>query len=95
MNKRLLKIMPKIVSTLRKHQVRKAGVFGSYARNDLRANSDIDILIEFTGKKSLIDLVGLKLDLEKSLKKKVDVLTYKSIHPLIKKQILKDEVKIL
>ena len=51
--------------------------------------------MKFKGKKSLIDLVRLKYQLEEKLKKKVDVLTYKSIHPLIKKNILDGEVRIL
>ena len=58
-------------------------------------NGDIDILIEFKGKKSLLDLAGLKIELEEKLKRKVDVLTYDSLHPLLKEHILAEQVEIL
>ncbi len=93
MKNEIKKIKPKIVKVLRKNNIEKAGVFGSYARGDQKKNSDIDILIEFNG--SLLDLVGLEMELKKALKRKVDLLTYKGIHPLLRKRILKEEVKIL
>ena len=54
-----------------------------------------DILIEFEATKSLLDLARLKMNLEAALKCKVDVLTYNSLHPLLKEQILAEEVEIL
>lgn len=84
-----------ILPVLKKNDVVKAGLFGSVARGDAKADSDIDILIKFKGRKSLLDLVGLKLELEEELNKKVDVLTYKSLHPLIREGVLREEIKIL
>ena len=80
---------------LKKNDVVKAGIFGSYARGEAKKRSDVDMLIKFKGRKSLLDLVGLEQELEKILKKKVDLLTYNSLHPLLKKQILQEEVRIL
>lgn len=80
---------------LKKNGVIKAGIFGSYARGEQKKGSDVDMLIKFKGRKSLLDLVGLQIELEEKLNRKVDVVTYKSIHPLLKKDILNDEVKIL
>ena len=88
-------ITRKIRPILKRNGVAKAGLFGSYARGEAKKRSDVDILIQFRGRKSLLDLVGLQQELEEKLKKKVDVLTYKSIHPLLKERILKEEVKIL
>jgi predicted nucleotidyltransferase len=73
----------------------KAGIFGSYARGEAKKRSDVDMLIKFKGRKSYFDLAGLQLILEEKLKKKVDLLTYRSVHPLLKEYIFKDEVKIL
>ncbi|RLG15171.1 hypothetical protein DRN69_03510 [Candidatus Pacearchaeota archaeon] len=86
----------KIIPILKRNNVVKAGIFGSFARGEAKKRSDIDILIEFDKRKrkSLLDLVGVKLELENKLKKKVDLLTYKSIHPLLKDIILKEEVRI-
>jgi len=85
----------KALPLLKKYDVAKAGVFGSFARGEEKGNSDIDILIEFKGKKSLLDLASLELELEKIFEKKVDLLTYKGIHPLLRERILKEEVRIL
>ena len=88
-------IQRSIVSLLKKHGVVRAGLFGSVVRGEPRKNSDIDILIEFRGKKSLLDLVALKLELERKLKRNVDLAEYAAVHPLLKDRILKEEVKII
>jgi uncharacterized protein len=97
MNKSLtVKQIAKVaVPILRKNGVVKAGIFGSYARGEAKKRSDIDILVQLKGKKSLLDLIGIELELKEKLKKKVDLLTYKSINPMLKKYIFKDEIKIL
>ena len=91
-NKRLIK---QIVPMLKRNGVVKAGLFGSFVRGEAKKKSDVDILIKFKGRKSLLDLIGLKLELEEKLRRKVDLLTYNSIHPLLKKRILGEEVRIL
>lgn len=83
------------VPLLKKHGVARAGIFGSYARGEERKQSDIDLLIKIRGKKSLLDIVRLQLELKKHLKKPVDVLEYQEVHPYIKKRILAEEVRIL
>lgn len=85
----------KIRPTLIKHDVVSAALFGSYARGENRANSDVDILVRFRGRKSLLDLVALETTLKGLLKRNVDLLTYKSIHPLLKDRILSEQKKIL
>jgi len=84
-------ISAKIIPTLKSQGVVKAAIFGSYAKGDTKKNSDIDLLIEYGERKSLLDLVGLKLDLEDILGRKVDLLTYGCIHPLLKDIILKEQ----
>jgi hypothetical protein len=84
-----------IVPILIKNDVDKAGIFGSFARGEAREDSDIDILVHFKCRKSLFDLARLELELEKESKRKVEVITYSSINPLIKERILKEEVKLL
>ena len=66
-------IKKKITPILKRHDVKKAAIFGSYARGEEKKKSDVDILIEYKrDDKSLFDFVGLKLDLEEKLKKQVD-----------------------
>lgn len=90
------KIKSKIIKILRKNKVMKAGIFGSYARGDQKENSDIDILVEINDKNmSLLDFIELKLRLENILGKKIDLVEYKAIKPLIRERILNEEIKIL
>ncbi|MCK5660882.1 MAG: nucleotidyltransferase family protein, partial [Methanosarcinales archaeon] len=81
MNEQVTQIKNRILNALRQNDVSRASLFGSVVRGELTEDSDIDILVEFKGKKSLLDLVGLKQELEEILKRKVDVLTYNSLHP--------------
>ncbi len=83
-------IREKAIPVLKKYQVVKASLFGSWVRGGQKPGSDIDLLVEFAEGKSLFDLVNLENDLEEILKSKVDVLTYASIHPRIKASILSE-----
>ena len=91
----LKELKPKIVEILLKNGVAKAGIFGSYARGEETPKSDLDILVEFKGGKSLLDLVRTERELGESINRKVDLVTYRSIHPLLKESILRDEVRII
>jgi len=84
-------IKKKILPILKRQGVTKAALFGSVARRESKKNSDIDILINIKKDKSLLDIVGLKLELEEKLGKKVDIIEYTAIKPRLKKYILKDE----
>jgi predicted nucleotidyltransferase len=92
---KLKDVQRSILPVLKKHDVVRAGLFGSIVRGETKRGSDIDILIEFKGEKSLLDLAGLEIALEKTLKKKVDVLTYDSVHSFLRERILREEVRIL
>ncbi|MFH1325629.1 MAG: nucleotidyltransferase family protein [archaeon] len=94
-NKSLIKLKPKIVSIIKKQGVKKAGIFGSYARGGQKNSSDIDILIEPTKKMGFFDIIRLENELTKKLNKKIDLITYASIHALLKDKILKEEVRII
>ncbi len=88
-------IKKKILPTLRKNDVSRASLFGSVVRGEATEESDIDLLVEFKGEKSLLDLAELKIELEELLGKRVDVLTYNSLHPLLKDRILHEQKAIL
>jgi predicted nucleotidyltransferase len=69
----------------------RAALFGSAVREEAIAESDVDFLVEFEDGRTLLDLVGLKQELEQVLGQEVDILTYSSIHPSLKKAILEDQ----
>ncbi|GAB62151.1 MAG: hypothetical protein DWB56_13495 [Candidatus Jettenia sp.] len=88
-------IESKILPILKRYNVSRASFFGSIVRGEMTEESDIDILVELPETASLLDLAGLKIDLEELLGKRVDVLTYNSLHPLLKDRILSEQVAIL
>jgi len=84
-----------VAHILRQHDVRRAAFFGSVATGEAGQDSDVDILVQFNGEKSLLDLVELKTELEASLQRKVDVITYDSLAPLIRERVLQQQVAII
>jgi len=95
MNNQIEKIKDTIIEVSEKHDVKRAALFGSIVRGEATEESDIDLLVEFEGRKSLLDLAGLKLELQESLGREVDVLTYNSLHPLLRERILSEQEVIL
>ena len=79
-----------ITSVLKGHEAKKIAVFGSYARDDAVAESDIDILVEFKDAKSLLDLVRIERELSETAGINVDLLTEKSISPYLIDSIKKE-----
>jgi len=82
----------RVLDILHRNGVSRAALFGSFARNEVTDDSDFDLVVDFHGRKSLFDLVGLKQELENVLHRDVDLLTYDSLHPLLKNQILSEQV---
>ena len=70
------------------HGARNLRVFGSVARGDDRAHSDVDLLVDMDPDRSLLDVVALGQDLEDLLKRRVDVLTGAGLHPALRDRIL-------
>jgi len=92
--KEIEKIKSKIIRILKKNNVKKAGIFGSYVRGEQKKNSDIDILIE-PPKGIGFGFVGIQFELENKLKKKVDLVSYNGLSPYLKSKILSQEVRII
>ena len=95
MEARIEELKQKILPILRQRDVARAAIFGSFVRGENIEASDVDLLVEFDGEKSLLDLAGLKIELEELLGQRVDVLTYNSLHPLLKEKILNEQKVIL
>ena len=93
-NRGLERIRPQIVTILKRNGIRRAGIFGSYARGDQKKNSDVDILIQ-PRKNTGFAFAGIEIELEKRLKRKVDLVSYNGISPYLKDRILRQEVRII
>lgn len=92
--KDIAKLKSRIKQILKKKGVVRAGIFGSYARGEQKKSSDIDILIK-PPKGLGFGFAGIQFDLEEKLRKKIHLVTYKSIHPKLKEQILREEVRLI
>ncbi len=95
MSSKVKDIAEKILPVLKKHDVKRAGVFGSVVRGEATEQSDIDVLVELPPNLSLLDFVGIKLELEDVLGRRVDLVEYAGIKPRIRERILSEEVPIL
>ena len=89
------KIIKSIKPLLKRHQVKRASLFGSFARGEENAKSDVDVLVEFTKNIGLFEFINLEQLLEEALGRKVDLVTFQSLHPKLKKYIEKDQIHIL
>ena len=83
-----------VVPILKKNGVKKAGIFGSYARGKAKQKSDIDILVQ-PPKGMGFGFAGLQIELSEKLHKKVDLVSYNGLSPYLKDKILEQEVRIL
>ncbi len=84
----LAQLRSTVLHVTKKHGAKNVRVFGSFARGDQRKTSDIDLLVDLPESASILELAGLKLDLEETLNRKVDVLTDDSISPYLRDRIL-------
>ena len=87
-------LFEKITLFLKKEGATKISVFGSYARGEEKAESDIDILVEFSNTKSLLTLARIERELSDFVGVKVDLLTEASISPYLIDGI-KKEAKVI
>ena len=74
----------------RQNDVKVIGIFGSAARGEATDQSDIDLLVEFSKRKSLLDLVALERKISAIFGKKVDLLTEAALSPYLRERIKKD-----
>ena len=77
------------------HKVKRAALFGSIVRGELREDSDIDILVEIDKGLSLLDFIGLEQEIEDQLERRVDLVEYGMLKPRIKDAVLKEQLVIL
>ena len=84
------KMIQKLIQILKKHGVKKIEIFGSYARGEAREGSDLDVVVEFEERKSLLELVGIEQELEEQLGIKIDLLTEAFISPYLIGRIKKE-----
>ncbi|MFQ5981625.1 MAG: nucleotidyltransferase family protein [Candidatus Heimdallarchaeota archaeon] len=87
-------LFERIVNFLQQYKIKRIAVFGSFARDAETTESDIDLIVEFQERKSLLDLVTIEIALSEAIGIRTDLLTEKSISPYIIDAI-KSEMKVI
>lgn len=83
-----------ILRVASQHGGRNVRVFGSHARRQATAESDLDILLELEPRRTLLDLIAIKQDLEDLFGCKVDVVTEAAVSPYLRELVLKEAVLV-
>jgi len=83
-----------ILEIARRYGASQVRVFGSVARGEANAESDIDFLVKFEPTRGLIDQALLKQDLEALLERPVDVVSENGINPLLRNRILSEAIPL-
>ncbi len=83
-----------ILQIAAKHGARRVRIFGSVARGQADAASDLDLLVEMEPGRSLLDLGGLLMELQDLLGCHVDVVTEKGLRERIRDRVLQEAVAL-
>ncbi len=83
-----------ILTIAARHGVKSIRVFGSFARNEAREDSDLDLLIEAGPTRTPFFPGGLLADLEDELGRRVDVVEENGLHRVIRDRVLEEAVPL-
>lgn len=90
----LARVRAEILAAATRHGATNVRVFGSVARGDADAASDVDFLVDFEPGRSLLDLASLLVELEDLLGRPVDVVTEPGLKARIRQRVLAEAVPV-
>ena len=94
LEERLKRKHDEILRLAAKHGAKNVRVFGSVVRGEAHPGSDVDFLVEFEPRVSLLDHVAFKQDLEDLLGCPVDVVSQKALHPSLRDKVWREAVPL-
>jgi predicted nucleotidyltransferase len=74
----------------REHGIVFAGLFGSQAREEASSASDVDLLVRFEERQSLIDLARIEREIEEAIGQSVDLVTENALSPYLRDRVTVD-----
>jgi predicted nucleotidyltransferase len=83
--------LDRIIGICRAHGTRRIALFGSFVRGEAGPDSDVDLIVAFSGPIGLLALVRLERELSETLGRSVDVLTEESINPHLRERIEREQ----
>ena len=78
----------------KRFDVERVGLFGSAARDELREDSDVDVLVSFRGRATFDGYMNLKFYLEELFGRKVDLVTEKGLKPRARSHVERDLIRV-
>jgi len=93
--KDVLVVLKKQKGALDEFGVRSIALFGSFARDEAKESSDIDMLVEFNRPVGLFEFAGLKLHLEKVLGREIDLVTPEALRNEMRDDILREALRVV
>jgi len=84
-----------ILPVLKRYFIKRAAIFGSLAKGNINADSDVDLLIEPGVGFTLFNMLKLEEEISELIKRKVDLVEYSALKPSIEKEVLRSAITIL
>ncbi len=92
--RRILTLLEDRIGEIRAHGVVSLSLFGSFARNQPRQDSDVDLLVDFGGPATFDQYMDLKLYLEDLLGMRVDLVTLGGLRPRLRPRIEAEAIRV-
>lgn len=84
-----------ILPVLKRHFIKRAAIFGSFAKGNTRIDSDVDLLIEPEKDFTIFKMLKLEEEISELIKRKVDLVEYSALKPSIINEVLSSAITIL
>jgi hypothetical protein len=91
---RITRDRERLLEAARRHGIRRVRLFGSVARRNDRAASDIDLLVDLGPGRTLVDAIGFQQEAAEILGVPVDVATSTILKPDVRRRVLRDAVPL-
>ena len=90
----LSEVRDQMIAIAARHGARNLRVFGSFARGERRADSDLDVLVDLEPGRSLLDLATLSVALQELLGRPVDIGTVAGLKERYRDRVLSEAVPV-
>jgi hypothetical protein len=84
-----------LLPVLNRYLVKRAAIFGSFAKDNAKNDSDLDLLIEPEAGFTIFKMLQLEEEIAALIDRKVDIVEYQALKPSIRNEVLASSVNIL
>ena len=84
-----------ILPVLKRYFIKRVAIFGSFAKGNINANSDVDLLIEPDKDFTIFKMLRLEVEISELIKRKVDLVEYSALKLSMRKEVPLSAITIL